>query len=85
MGTTYLDIAELTGDVRYRATAARIAREVLLFGIEKEAGLAFPGEHLLRISTDLATGSAGIALFFSRFTQNAPRAVTLDFGVLSPR
>lgn len=85
VGTTYLDIAELTGDVRYRATAARIAREVLLFGIEKEAGLAFPGEHLLRISTDLATGSAGIALFFSRFTQNAPRAVTLDFGVLSPR
>ena len=41
----------------------------MLFAIERPTGIAFPGENLLRISTDFATGSAGIGLFLDRLVK----------------
>jgi hypothetical protein len=38
----------------------------MLFAIEKPTGIVFPGEELLRISTDYGTGSAGTGTFFHR-------------------
>ena len=50
----------------YLDEARRFADRVMLFAIEKPSGLVFPGEELVRISTDLGTGSAGTGLFLHR-------------------
>ena len=66
LGNYLLDCHQFLQDDHYLPLAHRVAQGVLLFGIEKEHGLAFPGDYLHRISTDYATGSAGIALFLHR-------------------
>jgi hypothetical protein len=38
----------------------------MLFAIEKPSGIVFPGEELIRVSTDFGTGSAGTGLFLHR-------------------
>jgi hypothetical protein len=37
-------------------------RQLALYTVPHEGGVAFPGEYLLRVSMDLATGSAGVLL-----------------------
>ncbi|MBV9019760.1 MAG: class III lanthionine synthetase LanKC [Chloroflexi bacterium] len=66
LGNVLLDIYDFTGEERYVHEAYRAASGVLLHKVGRPKGIAFPGEHLLRISTDFGTGSAGIALFLHR-------------------
>lgn len=66
LGNYLLDCHQFLQDDSYLPLAHRAASGMLLFGIEKEEGLAFPGDYLHRISTDYATGSAGMALFLHR-------------------
>ena len=69
LGNFLLDVYSFTGDEHYLWEAHRVANGVLLFRIEKPNGIAFPGDQLLRISTDFGTGSAGIALFLHRLAR----------------
>jgi rhamnogalacturonyl hydrolase YesR len=66
LGNFLLDAYDFTGEERYLHEAYRAASGVNLFQIQQSNGVAFPGEQLLRISTDFGTGSAGIALFLHR-------------------
>ncbi|GEM46909.1 class III lanthionine synthetase LanKC [Deinococcus cellulosilyticus] len=66
LGNYLLDCQQFLKDDSYLPLAHRVAQGILLFGIQKDTGLAFPGDYLHRISTDYATGSAGIALFLHR-------------------
>ncbi len=66
LGMYALDALHFLQDDQYIQDAHRAAHGVLLFGVEKSQGLAFPGDHLHRISTDLGTGGAGIAVFLQR-------------------
>ncbi len=79
IGDFYLDLAELGED---REVALAGARKVLsgirLFQLEREAGIAFPGETLSRISCDYGTGGAGIALFLHRLLHGGGPAFLLD-------
>jgi class III lanthionine synthetase len=45
----------------------RLLSGCLLFKLTRDAGIAFPGESLNRISCDLGTGSSGVALVLHRF------------------
>ena len=56
-------------DVPSPGSAWDIASGVLVFGIERTEGLAFPGEQALRESADFATGAAGVGLFLHRLLQ----------------
>ena len=72
LGNAVLDGYEFTGDEAYLAEAWRTAEGTLLFGIDRPEGLVFPGEQAARESADLASGSAGVALFLHRLTKTGP-------------
>jgi hypothetical protein len=56
----------------YRALAQGITPPILALACEQPEGIAFPGNGLLRFSTDLATGSAGVALALDRLRNGGP-------------
>lgn len=66
IGEFMLDCHRATGRAVYLARARRIAETVLWYAVERPAGVAFPGRWFTRLSTDYATGSAGIGLFLGR-------------------
>lgn len=70
IGDFLLDLHQfMNEDKSYLEGACRIAKNLSLFAKEKEAGRAFVGDGLSRVSCDFATGSAGIALFLNRLTR----------------
>ncbi|MFJ3788551.1 class III lanthionine synthetase LanKC [Kitasatospora sp. NPDC090091] len=74
-----LDCVRLLGRPELREPAERSARAILSLAGRRPEGLAFPGESLLRYSTDFATGSAGIALVLDRLHRgSADFNYTLD-------
>lgn len=44
----------------------QVIQGITLFRVEKPSGIAFPSDHLLRLSADYATGSSGVGLFLHR-------------------
>jgi serine/threonine protein kinase len=78
VGETLLDFHLFTGEERFRRAAHRIATGLSLFRIEREEGLAFPGDGLTKICCDLATGSAGIGRFFHRLVHGGAAPLLLD-------
>ncbi len=68
-----LDMFDFTGEQEYRDRAATIADTILWYAIERPNGIVFPGRWLSRVSTDFATGSAGIGLFLLRLVRRGPR------------
>lgn len=73
MGEFLLDMYHLTSDPAYLQDAWRIAEGLLLFRTERPQGVVFPGEELIRLSTDFGTGSAGVGLFLARLLQPGGR------------
>lgn len=72
IGNTLLDAYEFLGDPELLGDAERAAEAVLCSAVRRPEGVVFPGEQTLRESCDLATGSAGVALFLDRFRRAAP-------------
>ncbi|MEY9927484.1 tRNA A-37 threonylcarbamoyl transferase component Bud32 [Catenulispora sp. GP43] len=66
MANAALDYAELLDAPEYRQNATRICAAIRSLASLQPEGVAFPGESLVRFSTDYATGSAGIALVLDR-------------------
>lgn len=67
IGEFYLDLARMRGDSEALRKARKLLSGILLFKLKREAGVAFPGETRSKISCDLASGGAGIALFLHRY------------------
>jgi serine/threonine protein kinase len=61
------------GDADLCAQVRRLAWHALPYG----GGLAFPGEQLLRLSMDLATGTAGVLLALAMARRTRPAALPL--------
>lgn len=79
IGELYLDMARFPRwEEVATATTRKLLAGCLLFRLEREAGVAFPGESLSRISCDLGTGSAGIALVMHRFQTRCGPSFMLD-------
>ncbi|MFY1692564.1 class III lanthionine synthetase LanKC [Plantactinospora sp. WMMB782] len=72
-----LDGAELDGAELDRAELDRQVRRLAWHALPYRGFLAFPGEQLLRLSMDLATGSAGVLLGTAAAWHDEP--VTLPF------
>lgn len=79
IGELFLDLARFD---RWRERAERgverLFSGVMLYALKEEAGVAFPGESLGRISCDLGTGSAGIALVLNRYLTRCGATLMLD-------
>lgn len=79
IGELCMDLARFP---RWQASAekcmARLMAGCLLFPFERDGGLAFPGDSLSRISCDLGTGSAGIALVMNRYLKRSGASFMLD-------
>lgn len=72
IGNALLDAYEFLGDPELLGDAERAAEAVLCSAVRRPEGIVFPGEQTLRESCDLATGSAGAALFLDRIRRAAP-------------
>ncbi|ATB34078.1 class III lanthionine synthetase LanKC [Melittangium boletus] len=66
LGHFFVDLHQHTGEAEEREEALRFAERSLLFAIDRPSGWVSPGEGLLRVSTDYATGSAGIGVLLHR-------------------
>lgn len=69
LGQFLLDVYLETRDARFLDQAQTYSQSILCFMMEREAGVAFPGKMYARISTDYATGSAGVGLFLARLAE----------------
>ncbi|MFA5141008.1 MAG: class III lanthionine synthetase LanKC [Elusimicrobiota bacterium] len=78
IGEFLLDAHLQTGDARFLDGAHRVASGLELFRLEYEEGSAYPGNGLVRLSCDLATGSAGIMLFLDRLARPRPAGLWVD-------
>ncbi|WP_406457176.1 class III lanthionine synthetase LanKC [Streptomyces sp. NBC_01622] len=82
IGNAMLDAAEFSGRDELFAEASRLAEGVLLFAVERDEGVAFPGEQAMRETCDFATGSSGVALFLDRVLRAGPgRRTNFNFVV----
>lgn len=72
LGNTLLDAYEFLGDPELLGDAQRAAEAVLCHTLRRPEGVVFPGEQSLRECCDLASGSAGVALFLDRVRHAAP-------------
>lgn len=66
MGELLLDLHRITGDPLSFACAEKLIEGILLFRITRTKGYVFPGEELMRLTTDYGTGSAGVGLLLTR-------------------
>ena len=61
-----------TPETPYRDLAGGILPPILAMACRQPDGIAIPGNGLMRFSTDLASGSAGVALALERFQHGGP-------------
>jgi hypothetical protein len=73
IGELMLDLFRHSGQEVYLNRAYAIADTILMYAVERPQGIGFPGRLLLRLSSDLATGAAGIGLFLHRLLTGGPR------------
>ena len=79
MGEFLLDLAATPGfEQRAEASLRRLISGLLLFQVETEKGTGFPGYELHRLSADVGTGSAGVALFLHRYLTRRPADFLVD-------
>lgn len=79
IGELFLDLARFD---RWRDVALGGVRRLLagctLYALPFEEGVAFPGESLSRITCDLGTGGAGVALVLHRYLTRCGASMMLD-------
>jgi serine/threonine protein kinase len=78
LGEFLLDLHQFTNESRYLDGAYRVASGVSLFKIEKDEGIAFPGDSLIKICCDFGTGSAGVGHFLHRLIHKQEGSFLLD-------
>ena len=84
LGQFTLDCHQFLGDDRYLDLAHVTASGLKLYETPKPGGLAMPGDFLHRFSTDLGTGSAGVALFYHRLRTGQPNPLMMLDHLLRP-
>jgi len=78
IGDFMLDMHQFTGEARYLEAATKAAEGIRQFRVERQQGIAFPGDMLSRLCCDYGTGSAGIGLFLNRLLYQRKSDFMLD-------
>ena len=79
IGEAFIDMYQFLSDLKYKKIATEIANNVLIYSIEKENGVIYPGRSILRLSCDYGTGSAGVGIFLNRLLENKGRKFVNDY------
>lgn len=66
LGNLMLDAEQFLNNPEYGLAAQKISQALNIFSINKDNGIAFPGDSLNYINNDFGTGSSGILLFLNR-------------------
>jgi hypothetical protein len=77
LGDFLMDMYDFTGEHQYLASARRVGEGLMQLKVER-SGIAFPGDWISRLCCDYGTGSAGVALFFSRLAGRRKSDFMLD-------
>jgi tRNA A-37 threonylcarbamoyl transferase component Bud32 len=78
IGGYSLDAYRFTGEERYLAAARRTCAGIMLYAVEREQGMGFPGTEQNKLSCDFAVGSAGVMTFFHRLATGKAAEFMLD-------
>lgn len=78
IGEFLLDVFMVTKDKKYLNSAYKVASGLKIFAVHEQDGIAFPGNGLVRISCDYATGISGIMLFLNRLLSGGRSDFMLD-------
>ncbi len=78
IGDFMLDMHQFTGEGRYLDAAKKAAEGIRQYQVERQGGIAFPGDMLSRLCCDYGTGSAGIGLFLNRLLHHRNSDFMLD-------
>jgi len=79
IGELLIDLGRTQGfEERARLSLEKLISGLLLFRVDSPYGLTFPGYELFRLSSDVGTGAAGIALFLHRYLQPRHQDFLLD-------
>lgn len=79
LGNFLIDMYSFTTDELYLEWANNVGTSISFFGVNRSEGIVFPGEQGLRLSTDFATGSSGIALFLHRLINSKNGLMNFNF------
>jgi hypothetical protein len=80
---TLADHAALTGADVSRAASVRAARSLFKFAVPHPTGVRFLGDQLLRFSTELWSGSAGVVLALTQVLDPRPDALFTADAVIA--
>ncbi|MGW0434569.1 class IV lanthionine synthetase LanL [Micromonospora sp. NPDC003197] len=72
-GEFLLDLAEASGDKRYRSWAEELASNIYTPGVLRDRRLLVPDESRTTVVADFATGLAGVLAFLLRLRDGGPR------------
>ncbi|QMU78066.1 protein kinase/lanthionine synthetase C family protein [Streptacidiphilus sp. PB12-B1b] len=72
LGLALAEHADLTGEQASRRDATRVARALFKYAVNHPTGVRLLGDQLMRYSTDLWSGSAGLLLFLSHLLEPRP-------------
>jgi hypothetical protein len=79
-GMFHLDAWHLLGRQSSLETCESLARSIALYTIEQADGVGMPGDQLQRLSTDFATGSAGVLTFLAHLLAARANVAAPSFG-----
>jgi hypothetical protein len=73
-----IDLYQATGEEKYRKAASKTLSGIRLFTFEHQGKKVVPGDGLMRISYDFASGLAGIAMVIDRYVNDKISSFSLD-------
>lgn len=76
--TFLTDVHRYTGKRYFLQAASKVVDGIKLFAMRREGGLGFPGDSLLRINCDFASGSAGVMTAIYRMERYCAPLFCLD-------
>ncbi|MCD6578241.1 lanthionine synthetase C family protein [bacterium] len=79
IGESYIDLYQFLDVKNYYNIAIEMAENTIMYSIEFNKGIIYPGQQNLRLSCDYATGSSGIGIFLNRLIDNKGRKFVNDY------
>lgn len=70
LANTMLDLYQFLGERKYKNKANKVIKGILLFQIDLDEKVYFPGDYLKKFSLDFGSGSAGICVVLDRYVNN---------------
>ncbi|MED1304304.1 hypothetical protein BK704_01410 [[Bacillus thuringiensis] serovar konkukian] len=85
LANTLLDLFDFLGEERFKIQAKNVIDGIMLFKLNINGHIFFPGDHLLKISLDLGSGSAGICEVLDRYENSKNNILFFNDTILKKK